>query len=142
MPTWLDMVKMEVENMDPCLIKDPTSQELNPACDTLLVTIENIELQKLYALSMQWKRSAMELGVKLQFETDPEEAARLSYESRQLMMKSSVMQQIITISIRDAYDLWDKGSIHFCKGWRIVECNADSGPDIGSILGGLFGGGR
>ena len=142
MPTWLDMVKMEVENMDPCAIKDPTSQEMNPACDTLLATIEDMDLQKLYTVALQWKRTAMELAVKLQFETDSEEAVRLRDEASQLMRKSEVMQQVVWISIRDAYDLWNKGRVHFCKGWKIVECNADEGPDIGSILGGLFGGGR
>ncbi len=142
MPTWLDIVRMEVENMDPCTVRDPTGQEVNPACDTFLATIEDVDLQKLYTVAIQWKRTAIELMVKLPFETDPEEAMRLKNEVEQLMRKSDVIQQVVWISIRDTYDLWNKGSIHFCKGWKIVECNADSGPNIRDILGGLFGGGR
>jgi hypothetical protein len=138
MPTWLDIVKMEVENMDPGTIKDPSGQEVNPDCDTVIATSEDVDLKKLFTIAMQWKRTAMEMVVKLQFETDADEIARLENQAQQLIRKSTIMQQVVWISIRDTYDLWGKGDFRFCKGWKVVEYNS-SAPSLGDILGGLFG---
>lgn len=141
MPTWLDMVRMEVENMDPCTVKEPTSQEVDPVCDTLLTVVDDVDLQKLFCLAIQREKTAAELEVRARFETDYSEQKRLMIEHTQMSSEARVLMEVMMISLRNTYDLWDKGKIHFCQGWKLVQCNGGR-PDIRKIFDGLFDGGR
>lgn len=145
MPTWLDMVKMEMENMDLASCPESASEELDNSTEKVCATLtDNPDLKKLHVLKLQWLRKAMELEVQARFSTSSTERKELMLEIEQLGRKAQLVEQIFYVSLRDTYDLWDKDCLHMRKGWKVVTHDGTShgGPDIRDILGGLFGGGR
>lgn len=140
MPTWLDMIRIEAENLDKDKLMEPPS-ELDPDRDHLVADAE-IELRRLYSLAIHWEKTAMEMILAARYMNDDSKRENSARKASQLAEKAQLLMKIFWVSIKDTYELWDKPSVGIRKGWKVVWTDPDPVPPILGILGDLLGGGR
>ncbi len=135
-PTWLDTVKMEMENMESSHLMEPPSEV--DSHDHVVGEAEP-ELRKIYSLAMQWQKTAMELVVSARFTNDSVTREQRLKRAEQLNQKSGVLMKVFWLSIRDAHDLWDKDSVGIRKEWKVVWSESNEIPPFLGLLGGILG---
>lgn len=140
MPTWLDMVKIEIENMDTSKLIEPP-QEVDCNRDHVVCDAEEA-LRKLYSLAMQFEKEATVALINARYSGNVNDIKDAVENGTRLMKKVETLREIFWISLKDNYDLWDKSSVGIRKGWKVVWSDSDPVPPIIGLLGDLFGGGR
>lgn len=135
MSTWLDEIRMEIENMDPASIIEPPA-EVNREHDHIVCEAED-SLRKLYTLTMQLEKEANMMLVNARFSGNIANMLEAAENAQRLMRKVDALREIFWISLKDSYDLWDKPTVGVRKGWKVVWNNSDNISSIGDILGQL-----
>ncbi len=137
--TWLSLIKIELENLD---LQDPKFRGLEP--NTRLDTARDQivgdaadDIRKLYVLALHWDKTACETATAARYlarEDQPEQLRKVA----ELQRKSEILMDILWVSLKDSFGLWDKPAVGLRKGWKIVWYEQEGLP-IADILGGLLG---
>lgn len=135
MPTWLDIVRMELENLDPKFLPEPTTEV---GSRDHVVGEADTDLKRLYALAMQWDKAAIESLVAARYINNREDQEHLVEKAAEIRRKSELLMEIFWVSLKDYFDLWRKPSVGIRKGWKVVWSEPEVPPIIG-ILDELFG---
>jgi len=135
MPTWLDIVKMELENLDSKVLLEPTS-EVQPKDH--VVGEADPDLKRVYGLAMQWEKTAIEMVVAVRYVNNRANQEQTIHKADELKKKSEILMDIFWTSLKDSFDLWQRPSVGIRKGWKVVWTEPEVPPII-SILGELFG---
>ena len=106
--------------------------------DEHVVGTADADVQKLYGLAMQWQKTSMETAVAARFINRRKEAEANLETAAILQKKSELVLEIFWLSLKETFDLWGKPSIGIREGWKVVW-SEPAPPQIGDILGGLFG---
>ena len=138
MPTLLDMVRIELENLAPDQMFEPTGEALPTEHR---VGQAAPDARKLYRLGMQWDKAANETALAARYLSDPNRQRETIVKAMELHNKSQILLNIFWASLRDAFDLWDKPNVGIRRGWQVVWIESDV-PSILDILGHLFGDGK
>jgi hypothetical protein len=135
MTTWLDIIKMELENLDLEGLLEPTTEV---GAKDHVVGEADTDLKRLYGLAMQWDKTAIESLVAARYVNNREHQEHHVEKATELHKKSELLMEIFWASIKDSFDLWQKPSVGIRKGWKVVWSEPEVPPIIG-ILGELFG---
>ena len=138
MPTLLDMVRMELENLSFEGTIEPNA-ELEPKDH--VVGRADMEVRKLYSLAMQWDKVANETMLAARYLSDRAKQQEAVAKAVELHAKKEILLNIFWASLKDAFGLWDKPSVGIRRGWQVVWSEFEIPPILG-ILGDLFGGQR
>lgn len=138
MATWLDGLKAElaklksnsVELMEPLEEADEEYEHEIGEADE--------ELRRLYHLAISWEKMAASKAIEARYARDRESAEISMQLARMFSRKSRAIFEILWITVRDIFDVWDKPCINMRRGWKIVwfEQRMPSGPEI---IGRFFG---
>jgi hypothetical protein len=131
--TWLNDLQLELENLD----GKPFEPNNEVKKDEHVVGIADPDVRKLYSLAMQWQKSSMETAVAARFINKRNEQEESFETAAILQKKSELLMEIFWVSLKEAFNLWDKSSIGVREGWKVVWSEPEM-PQIGDILGGLF----
>ncbi len=137
MPTWLDMLSIEMENMDATKLIEPP-HEVDPSRDHVVCKAEEA-LCKLYSLAMQFEKEANVALINARYSGNLNEIKDALENGARLMKKVETLREIFWISLKDNHDLWNKPSVGIRRGWKVVWSDSDPMPDIRDIISGLFG---
>lgn len=116
------------------------SSSFTPTGDTKpteekILIMEDETLKKLYSLYTFYTREAELAKVSLQYAPN-DQSTRVNAE--RLVGKSEVLRELFWYLLKERYpELWNEDGIGIRTGWIIVRRNE---PNIGKILGDLFGG--
>lgn len=138
MPTLLDMVRIELENMSSNTALEPTG-EIEPRDHR--VGNADPEVRKLYSLGMQWDKAANETMLAARYISDKAKQRDAAVKATELHAKSEILLDIFWASLKDAFGLWDKHQIGIRRGWVVVWSESEIPPILG-ILGNLLSGGQ
>ena len=138
MPTLLDMVRIELENMDFKHAIEP-NREVGPKDHK--VGKADPEVRKLYSLGMQWDKAAHETMLAARYLSDKTKQQEAIAKAEELHEKSEILLNIFWASLKDSFSLWGKPKIGIRTGWYVVWSEDDI-PSILGILGDLLGGER
>lgn len=118
--TVLDLIQMEIENMpDGQLYKLPFLPIQKG--EKVIGEIPQ-DLRKLWSLYVSWSKASAEEDVKAIFSSTEEEKKIHETRSCEIDHKSSLVAQILWVSVRDRFSLWEEDMIGIRDGWKIVRC--------------------
>lgn len=129
MPTWLDMVSMEIKNMDPDKLIEPGGEVTSK--DHVVGEMDD-DHKRFYSLAMQWEKAALEIALAGHY-GNVNERAQAMRKAYQLRKKAEVLLENFWLSLNDTFDLWDKPSSGVRRGWKVVW-SEPSAPSIFDIL--------
>lgn len=135
MPTFLDTVRIELENTDGRLI-EPTAEV---GKKDHVVGVADEDIRKLYGLAMQWDKVAMETAIAARYVNNRADQEQSAERALMLHKKSELLMDLFWASLKDAFDLWQKPSVGIREGWKIVWSEPEVPPIIG-LLGKMLGG--
>ena len=139
MPTLLDMVRIELENLSPDQTFEPTN-DIEPDREHQ-VGVADREVRKLYSLGMQYDKAANETALAARYLNDKTRKREAIVRVIELEAKSKILLDIFWASLKDAFGLWDKPVVGIRRGWQVVWSESGIPPILG-ILGDILGGGR
>lgn len=135
MTTFVDLILMDVQLVEEKGLIEPQAE---PGSGDHVVGTAGPELQKLYSLALTWEKAATEAILAARYSTTKVNLNQTAVKITQLREKAKILMEIFWISLKDAFNLWDKESVGIRKGWKVVWTNPQS-PSIGDILGQIFG---
>jgi len=140
MPTLLDMIEIEIENMDPdtnpdCIMRP--ALEVNPN-DEHVVGKAEMKILKMFSLACLWEKTSMEMIIAARFMGDRAEANDSMTKAAIIAQKSEILKSLVWASIKDSHNLWDKPIVGLRRNWEIVWSEPQT-PSINDILGGFLG---
>ncbi len=125
-PTWLDIIKLETENMSPEDFIEP-QHELETE-ESVVGEVGDERLKRLFGLAMQWNREAVDCVRRASKTDDPAARDEDLALATELRKKSQILFDIFWTSLKDEYGLWDKDIIGVRRGWKVVFKD-ESGTD-------------
>ena len=117
-PTWVDMVKMEAENLPAEDMIEPQRELEN--CEHVVGELDHQELKKYFTLAMRWNREAADCVKGAAEISDAQAREEELTIAAELHKKSQMIFDISWTSLKDEYRLWDKDSIGIRRGWRVI----------------------
>lgn len=130
MSTWLDFIKIELDNLDLEQIHKPAGEVGSSDHE---VGEADEELKRLYGLWMQLARTADEARVAMRYAQTQAELDVYAVTAFELITKAEIVRDIFWASVRSQFDLWDKSSVGVRREWKIVWSEEET-PQIISIL--------
>lgn len=135
----LDVIKIELENMSTESMIEPTT-ELSEQ-DNVVGEI-GTDLKKLYSLAIQWDKEAIGALVAARYVGKASQCNNLIKKATELRKKSEILLEIFWVSIKDAFELWDKPTIGIRTGWKVVWSEHELDQTLDVIIGEFFKGGE
>lgn len=120
MPTWIDMIRRELEEMPDANLYEPH----NPIeFDDRIAGEANVELRRLFTLSVRFEDLICTSS-----------GSNCILSDAELRQKANTLRAIFWVSIRDEFKLWDKNPISIRRGWKIAWSNRQrDNPDKSRI---------
>lgn len=135
MGTWLETIQKELETMDPKSMLEPNADvELNEH----IVGQADDSLRRLYALFLRFAKTAKESAVAAEFVNESERQEHYLEQAGIHTARASALREIFWISLKDAFDLWQKPNVGIRRGWKVVWFESKRSPIVG-LLGGFLG---
>lgn len=103
----------EIDSMDSRMFSPPHELEKG---ETVLMTIEDEDIKKLYNAMTHYKREHSRCMADLRFEPDRED---LNEHHQRLDSKSDLMKEMWWYAVRMRYNIW-VGNLGIRKGWKLV----------------------
>lgn len=119
---WLETLNKEIEGVCVETIKESDS-EIEEG-ETVAGDV-SIDHQKLFTLTRKYHRLADKKLIAMKFAQNKE--AGQEHEAELLMAKAraEILMQIFWASLKDEFQLWDKESVGFRKGWKVTWKDED-----------------
>ena len=136
MPTWLEIIRLEIENMNMNEILEPNTEVGNT--ERVIGVLKDNDLKKIYTLAMQWDRLAIENIVTARYSGDDDRNS-LMIKSNELHKKSELLIEIFWTSLKDVFNLWGAEEVlGIRKGWKVVLFKPVP-PPIAAFFNQIFG---
>ncbi len=135
MSTWLKLLPIELAGInDDEIVEPPYGIETG---DIVVGDMPAMSKQ-LYGLGMALERDASQFALDARYCAEPEKKEALGVKAGELMTKSKTLKDMMWISLKDEFGLWDK-SIAVRKGFKVVITEDDDVPPIIRLFRGMGG---
>jgi len=94
--------------------------------------------KKLFIMAQKLAKMALDTKSELYFAPDEGARAKLAVRFNEFVSKHNVFMDILWVSVKEEFKLWDKPSIGLRKNW-IVVWNEPQVPTLRDLLGDAFG---
>ncbi|MEK7066975.1 MAG: hypothetical protein AAB949_01210 [Patescibacteria group bacterium] len=124
--SWLKMLAMELSSIDTKEYYEP-EDEVDSKFDAVAGEASD-EIKRIYMLAEKLREAGARYIVDARFSRDNQLRTDAQKKAYELKQKTEVLMQIIWITLKDDFDLWDKYSIGIRKGWKVVYRREDAPP--------------
>jgi len=136
--TWFRLLPSELNG-----IQDEDYWDPEIECDTRtdnLVGVMSDVLKQLFTLYRRLDELAARTKLDARYSRNIDDAKQNAFRAIEFKTKADALSEILWISIRDEFNLWDKPSIGLRRGFKVVWEDIPEPPNIRDILRDIFGG--
>ncbi len=130
--TWLDTIRLELENMGPDLIEPST--EVRQGDHTIDATVDAAH-KRIYTLAMLQKKFREQAVLEARYACSRDVWRREVKRAVEFEKKAEILMEILWTSLKDSLDLWDKARLGIRKDWTLVWVETSQGNSIYEVLG-------
>jgi len=87
-------------------------------------------LKNLFRMAIKYEKDAEETILAAKYSSDEAVAKGHRERANEILIRRRFLFDAFWVSVRDLYNLWDKGSIGIRKGWKVVWSDPSSDPLI------------
>ncbi|MEK7767911.1 MAG: hypothetical protein AAB368_16900 [bacterium] len=139
MATWLEMLRIELENLGPDDLRAPIGP-VKP--EEHRVGEADLAHQRMYGLAVRLERAAAEAVLEAKYAPDQPTQDAVAARACELSEKANKLREVFWVSLKDAFRLWDKPAVGLRAGWAVVWFKPEDQPQLdgGDFFRRLLGG--
>jgi len=133
MALWMDLVKIEMENLAADQLIEPDA--LIEGGDHVVGELD-MAMRRLYTLGLLYVKETVDTTGHL---VVAQSNARTELESRAIeyQRKAELLRGLFWLSLNDQFELWTRPSVGVRRGWKVVWSDVEKRPGV--LLRDLFG---